>query len=48
MSPQRAYIVVPFERIGTRLGPRQVLMSKRGKKRALSLRIWHCGSRVWP
>lgn len=37
MSPQRAYIVVPFERIGTRLGPRQVLIVQEGEKaRALA------------
>lgn len=37
MSPHRAYIVVPFERIGTRLGPRQVLIVQEGEKaRALA------------
>ena len=32
MSPHRAFIVVPFERIGTRLGPRQVLIVQEGEK----------------
>jgi hypothetical protein len=48
MSPQRAFIVVPFERIGRRLGPRQVFNVEEGRRRAFSRKIWHSGSRAWP